>query len=140
MELKNKATITPTDNTYKVETALYPTTLSNAIWMKIIGVKANILRRMENTNAQINTYLQFHNSGRNHLTSKLLSLLSVPRMTFNAIIVFFHSFSNSLISMSCCLPSVSRGSRILITQVTGIVFAACNYFMQELASYNVIHS
>jgi len=29
---------------------------------------------------------------------------------------------------------------VLITQVTGIVFAECKYIMQELASYNVIQS
>ena len=101
--LNNNATATPAVSTYKVETALYPTTLSNDICMKIIGVNDNMLSKIEIMKAQRSKYLHFHNSGRNHFKSKGLSLLSTPLCAFTEITIFFQSFSNSSIPTSCCL-------------------------------------
>ena len=112
--LNINATTTPAVSTYKVEIALYPTTLSNAICMKIIGVNDNIFSMIEIMKAQRSIYLHFHNSGRNHFTSKGLSLLSIPLSAFTEITIFFQSFSNSFIPTSCCLAWGSKGSRYLI--------------------------
>ena len=92
MLLNIRAIMTPIVRTYKVETALYPTTLSNAICINMIGVNASAFKIIDIMNAQINTYLQFHNSGKNHDKSNFLSLLDLPRTIFISMILLSHIF------------------------------------------------
>ena len=97
MLLNIRAIMTPIVRTYKVETALYPTTLSSAICMNMIGLNASTFKIIDITNAQINTYLHFHNSGKNHDKLNFLSLLDLPRTIFKSMIycpIYFETHSN----------------------------------------------